>query len=144
MFMKIMVAFYESAEASRAVMASIRLAKTLGAELQAITLFKLPSASTAFAAAASPMLTETLMNDRREYCEPLLAKARESARTYGVELATYLEEGQEVEAIVRCVVCNKADLLVIGLHQRSLHLSRLWSTVCELAQDAPCSVLGVH
>src|SRR5580698_5243876 len=31
-----------------------------------------------------------------------------------------------------------------GLHQRELHISRLWSTVYELAQDAPCSVLGVH
>jgi len=144
MFKRIMVAFNESAEAGRALMAAIQLAKTLGAELQAVTVFKLPSASTAFAAAASPMLTETLMNDRREYYEQLLAEARESSRTYGVELATYLEEGEEVEAIVRCLVCNKADLLVIGLHRRSLHLSRLWSTVYELAQDAPCSVLGVH
>jgi hypothetical protein len=32
----------------------------------------------------------------------------------------------------------------MGLHQRSLHLARLWSTVYELAQEAPCSVLGVH
>jgi len=90
------------------------------------------------------MLTETLINDRREHYEQLLSEARESARTCGVELSTYLEEGQEVEAIVRCVVCNKADSLVIGLHQRSLRLSRLWSTVYELAQDAPRSVLGVH
>jgi hypothetical protein len=39
---------------------------------------------------------------------------------------------------------QKIDLLVMGLHQRSLHLARLWSTVYELAQEAPCSVLGVH
>ena len=104
MFKKIIVAFNESAEASRALAAAIQLAKALGAELQAVTVFKLPPASTAFAAAASPMLTETLMNDRREQYEQLLGEARERARKQGVELATHLAEGQEVEAIVRCVV----------------------------------------
>jgi hypothetical protein len=37
-----------------------------------------------------------------------------------------------------------ADLLVIGLHQHDFYLSRLWSSVYDLAQDATCSVLGVH
>jgi hypothetical protein len=37
-----------------------------------------------------------------------------------------------------------ADLLIIGLHQHDFYLSRLWSSVYDLAQDAPCSVLGVH
>ncbi len=144
MFKRIIVAFNESAEAGRALAAAIKLAKALGAELQAVTIFKSPPASTAFTAAASPMLAETLVNDRREHYEGLLAEARESAYKQGVDLATHLEEGQEVDAIVRCVVRNKADLLVIGIHQRSLHISRLWSTVYEVAQDAPCSVLGVH
>ena len=37
-----------------------------------------------------------------------------------------------------------ADQLVIGLHQHDFYLSRLWSSVYDLAQDATCSVLGVH
>jgi hypothetical protein len=39
---------------------------------------------------------------------------------------------------------QKADLLVIGRHQHDFYLSRCWSSVCDLAQDATCSVLGVH
>ena len=39
---------------------------------------------------------------------------------------------------------ERADLLVIGLHQHDFYLSRLWSSVYDLAQDATCSVLGVH
>jgi hypothetical protein len=39
---------------------------------------------------------------------------------------------------------HEADLLVVGLHNRDLYIARLWSTVYELAQEAPCSVLGVY
>jgi nucleotide-binding universal stress UspA family protein len=53
-------------------------------------------------------------------------------------------EGAGVEAIVDFLRKQKADLLVIGLHQRDFYIARLWSTVYELAQEAPCSVLGVH
>lgn len=49
-----------------------------------------------------------------------------------------------MEAIVDFLRSQKADLLVVGLHQRDLYIARLWSTVYELAQEAPCSVLGVH
>jgi hypothetical protein len=49
-----------------------------------------------------------------------------------------------VDAIVHFLAHHKTDLLVIGLHHHQSHISRLWSTVYSLAQDAPCSVLGVH
>jgi hypothetical protein len=39
---------------------------------------------------------------------------------------------------------HKTDLLVIGLHHLQSYISGLWSTVYGLAQNAPCSVLGVH
>jgi hypothetical protein len=45
---------------------------------------------------------------------------------------------------VRFLVYYKTDLLVVGLHHHSSRLSSLWSKVYEMAQDAPCSVLGVH
>jgi nucleotide-binding universal stress UspA family protein len=42
-------------------------------------------------------------------------------------------------------VCeHKVDLLVIGIHRRSSRVSRMWSTVYTIAQNVPCSVLGVH
>ena len=144
MFKKIIVAYNESAEASRALLAAIQLAKALGAELHGVTITKPLPASSAFAAAASSLLAQTLITDQRDRYEQLLTEARESAHKQGVDLTTHLVEGHEVEAIVRCVVRNKADLLVIGIHQHSLYVSRLWSTVYEVAQDSPCSVLGVH
>jgi len=49
-----------------------------------------------------------------------------------------------VQAILHFLREERADLLVIGLHQHDFYLSRLWSSVYDLAQDAPCSVLGVH
>jgi hypothetical protein len=49
-----------------------------------------------------------------------------------------------VATIVSFLRSQGTDLLIIGLHQRDLYLARLWSTVYGLAQEAPCSVLGVH
>jgi hypothetical protein len=53
-------------------------------------------------------------------------------------------EGRETRAILHFLREQKADLLVIGLHQHDSYVSRLWSSVYDVAQDAPCSVLGVH
>jgi hypothetical protein len=47
--------------------------------------------------------------------------------------------------MLRFLKDEKEDLLVICRHQHDFYLFRLWSTVQDdLAQDAPCSVLGVH
>ena len=69
--------------------------------------------------------------------------ARQAALREAAEFEIHLVEGEEIDAIVRFLADYKADLLVIGLHHQS-HISHLWSTVYALAQDAPCSVLGVH
>ena len=62
---------------------------------------------------------------------PYGSKSVETVAKYAVEAAHFLES-------------QKADLLVIGLHQHDFYVSRLWSSVYDIAQDAPCSVLGVH
>jgi hypothetical protein len=49
-----------------------------------------------------------------------------------------------VHAILHFLKEQSADLLVVGLHQHDFYVSRLWSSVYDLAQDATCSVLGVH
>jgi nucleotide-binding universal stress UspA family protein len=144
MFKRITVAYNESPEASRALASAIHLAKELGAELRAVTIMQALPAYTSYATALDPSIEKTLLDDRRERYEQLHTEAREAARREGVELVTDLAEGEEVDAIVRFVRRYKTDLLVIGLRQHALHISRLWSTVYEVAQDAPCSVLGVH
>ena len=91
-----------------------------------------------------PSLPHALRQYRAAFYEHLQEKARALALSHAVELHTHLVEGHGPEAIVDFLRAQKADLLVIGLHQRDFYISRLWSTVYELAQEAPGSVLGIH
>jgi nucleotide-binding universal stress UspA family protein len=68
----------------------------------------------------------------------------EIAQREGVEVGTELVADDEVDAVVQLLDRSRADLLVIGLHRHTSHISRLWSKVFEIAQNAPCNVLGIH
>jgi len=144
MFKKITVAYDESAEAHRAFLSAIQLAKSLDATLETITVRADLPTYTAFAAAADPSLPHLLNEDRMTSYEGLQVQARQLALGYGLHIETHAIDGRAVEGILHFLREQKTDLLVIGLHQRNLHIARLWSTVYELAQGAPCSVLGVH
>jgi len=144
MYTKIAVAYNDSPEAERALVCAVQLARSLGAELSTITVATELPAYTAFAAAADLSLPHMLADDRKKSCAELEGNARAFAEPHGVALQSHIVEGREVEAIVNFLRGHGTDLLVIGLHQRNLYLARLWSTVYELAQEAPCSVLGVH
>ncbi len=144
MYRKIAVAYNESPEAERALVGAIQLAKCLGAELSTITVTTELPAYTAFAGATDPSLSQMLVNDREKSYQALEEKVRAFAQPHGIEIQSHIVDGRQVEAIVSFLRRHKTDLLVIGLHQRDLYLARLWSTVYELAQEAPCSVLGIH
>jgi nucleotide-binding universal stress UspA family protein len=144
MFRRIVVAYDGSPESHRSLLAAIQLAKGLDAELHTVTVITDLPAYTAFANAADPAVPRMLEQDRRQFYQTLQEKARDLFASYGIGFQGHLIEGPPVEAIVDFLRRQKADLLVLGLHQRQLHIARLWSTVYELAQDAPCSVLGVH
>jgi len=142
MYKRIVVAYNESPEARRALASAIHLTKILGSELRVITIREL-SANGAYAAVDSS-LPWILLEDRRERYERLQAEARETALREGVEVVTHLLDGDAASALVGFLLQDKPDLLVMGLHRPTSHLSCLWSTVYEVAQEAPCSVLGVH
>ena len=144
MFRKIVVAYNESPESQRALVSAIQLAGSLNTELQTVTAMGDLPAYTAFAEATDPSIARVLQDDRLKFYAKLQEKARVQVESHGIGFHSHLVEGRQVEAIVDFLRQQKADLLVIGLHQRDLHIARLWSTVYELAQDAPCSVLGVH
>jgi nucleotide-binding universal stress UspA family protein len=144
MFHRIVAAYNESPESQRALETAIRLAASLHAELHTVTAVDALPAYTAFAAVADPSLPRELKQDRLQLYEELQEKARVQVQVHGIELQNHLVEGQPVDAIIQFLRRQKADLVVIGLHPHDLHISRLWSKVFELAQDAPCSVLGVH
>ena len=144
MFRKITVAYNGSPEAARALAQSIHLAKALGAGLCVITVQQDLPPYTAYAAAADSSLSRALIDDQKVHCARLHSEARETALREGVKLETHLLEGNAVDTVIRFLLDSKTDLLVIGLHRHASHISRLWSTVYEVALDAPCSVLGVH
>ncbi len=144
MYKNIAVAYDESPEAARALTAAIHLAKTLSVGLQTITVMEPLPAYAAFATSADPTMVNVLEKDRLEFYEQMHAKARAAAQNEGVELVPHLVDGEAVDAIVSFACEHKIDLLVIGLHRRTGRVSRLWSTVYTVAQNVPCSVLGVH
>jgi nucleotide-binding universal stress UspA family protein len=144
MYRNIAVAYNESPEADRAMAAAIHLAKALNVGLHTITVMEKLPPYTAFAAGSDPAIACLLEEDRLKFYEQLQAKVRVAAAREGVELVTHLMDTETVGGIVNYVCEHNVDLLVIGLHRRSDRVSRLWSTVYTIAQNVPCSVLGVH
>src|ERR1700745_2361145 len=111
MFARIAVAYNESPEANRALRTAIRLAKTLGSELCAITVKQGAAAYTSFANVADPSLARILDEDQQHHCERLQVEAQELALRDGVDLVTHLLEGEEREAIVKFLHDHKIDLV---------------------------------
>jgi nucleotide-binding universal stress UspA family protein len=144
MFKNVAVAYDESPEAGRALAAAIQLAKTLGVGLHAVTVMEKLPAYTAFATGADPAMLTVLEEDRSLFYERMHTAARAKAEREGVALAGHLLDGDTVEGIVHFVCEHGIDLLVIGLHRRPNRMSSLWSTVYTIAQNVPCSVLGIH
>jgi nucleotide-binding universal stress UspA family protein len=144
MFKKILVAYDESPESGRALLTAIRLARSLNAELKAVSVLEKLPPYAGYIDAEVPGGTAALQKQASDYYRKLLADAQETARQHGVALTTELVEGDEVDGIVECVRSSNSDLLVLGLHHHSL-LSRLWNhTAHDLSQQVISSILGVH
>jgi nucleotide-binding universal stress UspA family protein len=143
MFKKIAVVFDESPGASHALTSAIALAKTLGSEVQTVTVVEPLAAYTGYVSAA-PLLSHVLTEDRVKFYEQLQETAEAEGRKHSIAIHANLLTGDEVDAIVEFLRQEKMDLLVLGLHRYTPRLGRLWSTVFALEQEAPCSVLGIH
>jgi nucleotide-binding universal stress UspA family protein len=144
MFSKIVVALNDQPESQRALRAAIDLARADNAELATVSILGDLPAYTSFAIVAEPGAPNAMKEDRRHFHSELHERASKLAQEHGVHATGAIVEGREVHAVLGFLKRVNADLLVIGLHQHDFYLSRLWSSVYDLAQDAPCSVLGVH
>lgn len=145
MFKRILVAYDDSPESERALITSIHLAKSLNAELRAISVQEKLPAYDSYIDAGVPGGTMLLREQASEYYRKLQCDAQEAARQQGVALTTELVEGDEVEAIVEYAQKTHSDLLVLGLHHHSLLVSRLWNhTTHDLSQQVASDILGVH
>ena len=144
MFTRIAVAYDGSPEAERALTTAISLAKVMGVGVHTITMLEAPPAYTAFAAATGGTVLRTLEEDRDAFYEHLQRLAVSKGDAEGVPVTTHLEGGDTVDSIHHFVRDHQIDLLVIGLHRRSLRMSSLWSVAYSLAQELSCNMLGVH
>ena len=139
MFHKIMVAYDESAEAGRALQASIELAKTLGAELTVVTVLEPLPGYYSFAASVVPAWNWT--EEKRVRYRALQAGARQQANALGVVFDAELINGDEVNTIVECAKRHHPDLLVLGMRKHSWLMAG--HTSQDVAERAPCAVLGI-
>jgi nucleotide-binding universal stress UspA family protein len=144
MFSKIVVALNDLPESQHALRAAIDLARLCNAELATVSILGTLPAYTSFSIVVDPEAPDAMMEERRRLHKEMHEKAADLARELGVHAQGSIVVGNEVRAVLYFLKEQNADLLVVGLHQHDFYLSRLWSSVYDLAQDATCSVLGVH
>jgi nucleotide-binding universal stress UspA family protein len=144
MFSKIVVALNELPESQRALHTAVDLARSCNAELATVSILGDLPAYFSFSVVVDPGAPAELMEVRRHRHEELHKMAASLARERGVHAQGSIVGGRDVHAILHFLKEQNADLLVVGLHQHDFYLSRLWSSVYDLAQEATCSVLGVH
>ena len=145
MFKRILVAYDESPASGRALLTGIHLAKSLNAELRAVSMQEKLPAYSGYIDAEVPGGTALLREQDTEYYRKLQSDAQEAARQQGVGLTMELVEGDEVQAIVECAQRTHSDLLVVGIHRHPWLVNRLWNhTAHDLSQRVAGDILGVH
>jgi nucleotide-binding universal stress UspA family protein len=144
MFSKIVVALNDLPESQHALRKAIDLARLCNAERATVSILGDLPAYTSFSVVVDPEAPAAMMEERRHRHQEMHEKAANLARELGVHAQGSIVVGNEVRAILHFLKGQNADLLVLGLHQHDFYLSRLWSGVYDLAQEATCSVLGVH
>jgi nucleotide-binding universal stress UspA family protein len=144
MFSKIVVALNDLPESQRALRTAIKLARACNADLATVSILGDLPAYTSFAIVIDPSAPNAMKEERRRAHGELHEKASLLAREHGVRAKGSILGRREEQAILHLLKDERADLLVIGLHQHDFYLSRLWSSVYDRAQEAPCSMLGGH
>jgi hypothetical protein len=131
MFSKIVIALNDLPESQRAIRTAIEL------------LGNLP-AYTSFAIVVDPSTPNETKETRCQAHGELHEKASLLVQEHGVRTSSSIVERREVQVILHFLKDERTDLLVFGLHQHDFYLSRLRSSVYDLAHDAPYRVLSVH
>ncbi|HEY0797249.1 MAG TPA: universal stress protein [Acidisarcina sp.] len=138
------VIYDESHEAERALRAAISLAGTLSSHLHIVTVIKPAPVYTVYADAVDPQVARVIEGDHLTFYAQLQARAATVAQAAELSVTKHLLQGVEVESIIDLLKAERVDLLVLGLHRETSTIARLWNRVFELAENAPCSLLGIH
>jgi nucleotide-binding universal stress UspA family protein len=143
-YKRMIVAYDESPEATRALTHAIELAKLMGAELRLVTVSEPLPAYVAYADVGFPGAKRMLADERQNFYDKLQEEAKIRAAEGGLAVDGVIVEGDEVKSIVESVTSWNADLLVIGRRHHTSPLSRMWGgTVHEIAERTRCNILAV-
>jgi len=145
LYSHILIALNQSPAAQRALQQAIRLAAALHATLTAVAVSPSLPFYAEYAAALNPESRQTLEIDQQASCAELLEMARREGRDHDIEIETILSSGSIQGSLMEAVRKKNIDLIVLGIHRD--HDLPEWlssSTAHELAEGAPCDVLGVH
>jgi nucleotide-binding universal stress UspA family protein len=139
MFHKILVANDGSEGATKALHVAIDLSKRYGAELHEISVEEhLPH----YAATVGEVIEAK--QEAADYFRKVTTVAECAAHAKGIQLASHVLPGHEVETIVTFAKDQGFDLLVIGFMGHSKIFGRIWgSTSQNITKLAPCTVMVV-
>jgi nucleotide-binding universal stress UspA family protein len=135
---RILVAVDNSTEGARALRLAIELAREIGADLKVIIVLKpLPAC---FSFAVSAVFAHTWKRAQLQKCTALHSQAKQQMAKAGLYPDAELVTGSEVQTILRCAKQYQADLLVMGMKNRTIVTDR---TTQDVAERSSCAVLGV-
>jgi nucleotide-binding universal stress UspA family protein len=135
---RILAAIDPSREGARALRLAIELAREINADLKVIIVVKpLPAC---FSFAISAVFADIWKNSQQQRCTQLQSQAKQQMAKAGIFPDAEMLAGSEVHTILRCARQYQADLIVMGLRNRTIVTDR---TTQDVAERSPCAVLGV-
>ncbi len=143
MFKNIAAALVSSSEGLRAVEKAVELAAEMHANLQFLVISQPPGLTEALASLNGPAIARTVENDREHSLDAMQEKVLSLANSKGISSTVQRVDSEVVETVLDILKQERADLFVVGLHRGGPALGRIWNKVIELADQAPCAILGV-
>lgn len=143
MFKRIAAALVSSSEGLRAVEMAVKLAAEMHANLQFLVIAQPPGLTWALASLSGPAIAQTVENDREHSLEPMQEQVLSLAKSKGISATVQRVDSEIVETLLDILKQERADIFVVGLHRGGPALGRIWNKVIELADQAPCAILGV-
>ena len=135
---RILAAIDPSREGARALRMAIELAREIGADLKVIIVLKpLPAC---FSFAVSAAFAHIWKRAQLQKCSALHSEAKQQMAKAGLFPDAEQVAGSEVHTILRSAKKFRADLIVMGLRNRTIVTDR---TAQDVAERSPCAVLGV-
>jgi nucleotide-binding universal stress UspA family protein len=135
---RILAAIDPSREGARALRMAIELAREVGADLKVIIVLKpLPAC---FSFAVSATFAHIWKRAQLQKCSALHSEAKQQMAKAGLFPDAEQVAGSEVHTILRSAKQYRADLIVMGMRNRTIVTDR---TAQDVAERSPCAVLGV-